>query len=259
MDKKKLILFPILLLTLTACGEDLANAMNFNDYRSTVFAENMYTTWPTELANVEATTEYDVGSSNVVKGFTNLHTEDYEAYASDVFGSDYAAANKLSAIDPAVAYGYPSKLFDGILHCFDAVRSTKSRFQLEPEGFGYHFPHEMYTDDYVGLFLKSGADTDNGGIHITDIAAHLSFYVLNDATERYHKYQFNFTATGLPTSDYPDFYGFYFDDVLGASSTVLQGTQAVSFTYEVLDAVQSSDATHAVFMYELLLPNSTWR
>jgi len=258
MNKKKLLLFPILLLTLTACGEDLANAMNFNDFRSNVFAENMYTVWPSELANVEAVTNYDVGT-NVISGFIHLHTEDYEAYSSDVYGSDYAAANKLSAIDSSVAYGYPSKLFDGILHCFDAVRSTKSRFQLQPEGFGYRFPHEMYSDDYVGLFLKSGADTDNGGIHIKDIAAHLSFYVLNDATEQYHQYQFNFTVSELPESDYPYFYGFYFEDVLGASSTILQATQAVSFTYEILDVVQSSDETHAVFMYEMLLPNSTWR
>lgn len=256
---KKVIILPFLLLTLVSCGEDLANAQNYGDYRSNIFSENMYTVWPDTIKDVESTSVHAIDSDHLVTTVQGLDGDDVAGYETDTYGSDFAASHKLSLTDPDVAYGYTSKLFDGILHCYDAVRSTKSRLQLMPQGFGYKFPREMWSYDYVGLFLKSGADTENGGAPISKIAAHLSFYVLNDETSKFIEHRFDFVIDGLVTSDSPEFYGFYFEDGLVASPVALQGAQAVSFTYEVLDATQSSDATHAVFMYELLLPNSTWR
>ncbi len=258
MKKWKLLALPLVALSLTACGEDLDNALNIGDYRSDIFSENMYSVWPSELSDVESTATHLVDSDHLITGFTNLDEEDYGPYADDQFGSDFSAANKLSATDSDVAYGFTSKLFDGILHCFDAVRSTKSRLQLPPEGFGYAFPHEMWTQDYVGLFLKSGADTIAGGSYISDATFHLSFYVLNDTTQNYIEHRFDFTIEGIVNTDYPEFYGFYFEDIL-VEPNVLQGTQAVSLTYEIMDAVISPAGTQAIFVYELLLPNSTWR
>lgn len=257
MKKWKLLALPLLALSLTACGEDLANAMDIGDYRSDVFSENMYSVWPEDLEHVESTTDYDVGSS-LVTDFSSLDYEDYGAYADDIYGSSFAEANKLSATDSAVAYGFTSKLYDGILHCFDAVRNTKSRLQLPSEGFGYMFPHEMWTQNYVGLFMKSGADTDAGGAHIIDASFHLSFYVLNDNTQKFKAYQFNFTVEDIVSSDYPQFYGFYFEDIIG-TSPILQGTKAVSLTYDIVAPAPTAEGTQAIFLYELLLPNSSWR
>lgn len=258
MKKWKLLVLPLVALSLTACGEDLDNALNIGDYRSDLFSENMYKVWPTELSDVESTVTHTVSSEDLITGFMHLDSSDYQAYASDIYGSDFAAANKLSATDPDVAYGFTSKLFDGILHCFDAVRSTKSRLQLTESGFGYAFPHEMWTQDYVGLFIKSGADTEAGGTYIENATVHLSFYVLNDITHRYIEHRFDMTLEGIVATDYPQFYGFYFEEILGTPN-ILQGTQAVSVTYDILDPTVSPEGTHALFLYEMLLPNSTWR
>ncbi len=258
MKKWKLLALPLVALSLTACGEDLANAMDIDDYRSDIFAENMYSVWPDELLQIEETRTFTIMDETIKTGVSSLDVEDSGAYASDPFGSDFAEANKLSATDSAVSYGFTSKLFDGILHCFDAVRNTKSRLQLPEEGFGYVFPHEMWSQDYVGLFLKSGADTDAGGSQIIKAAFHLSFYVLNDTNQNFNEVRFDFSIDHIVDRDYPEFYGFYFEDVIG-TLPVLQGTKAVSLTYEIEDPAPTAEGTQAIFLYELLLPNSSWR
>ncbi len=258
MKKWKLLALPLVALSLTACGEDLDNAMDIDDYRSDIFAENMYSVWPDQLLQIEETRTFTILDESIKTGVSSLDAEDSGAYVDDPFGSDFAVANKLSAIDSDVSYGFTSKLFDGILHCFDAVRNTKSRLQLPEEGFGYVFPHEMWGQDYVGLFLKSGADTDSGGTYITKAAFHLSFYVLNDTNQNFNEVRFDFTLDNIVSSDYPQFYGFYFEDVIG-TLPVLQGTKAVSLTYDITTPAPTAEGTQAIFVYELLLPNSSWR
>ena len=127
MKKWKLLAFPLVALSLTACGEDLANAMDIDDYRSDIFAENMYSVWPDELLQIEETRTFTIMDETIKTGVSSLDVEDSGAYASDPFGSDFAEANKLSATDSAVSYGFTSKLFDGILHCFDEARAVVCR------------------------------------------------------------------------------------------------------------------------------------
>ena len=62
----------------------------------------------------------------------------------------------------------------------------------------------------------------------------------------------------LRGTDFPQFYGFYFSDI---NTVNLAGTTAVSLTYEIIDgaAAASNPDLTALFIYELMLPRSTWR
>jgi hypothetical protein len=262
--KRQHLLIGIALVALTSCGQDVRLALDRSTYHTDVFAENMYedTVLETSLApaNLASTQTYAVDSTDVVGGVTNLKTADryYEddTGTREVNDEIYATTKKLSLTLPDVKYGFESKLFDGILHCSDAVRVSKSRLQLRETGFGYFFPETISSLNHVGLYLKAGADTFLGGVYITDLRVHVSFYI--PTGNQFAKHEFTFEVTGVRRSDFPEFYGFYFEDVTGAPS--LAGATAISVTYDILDAAAESsnhDYT-AIFLYELLLPKSVW-
>ncbi len=260
----KHLLIGIALIALTSCGQDVALALDRNTYHTDVFADNMYedTVLQTELSpeRIAATYSYPIASDDVIEGVSNLKTAD--RYYNDGTGARevndevYATTKKLSLTLPDVKYGFESKLFDGILHCSDAVRISKSRLQLRESGFGYLFPKTISSLNHVGLYLKAGADTYLGGVYITDLRVHVSFYVPTGS--QYVKHAFTFEVSGVRRSDFPQFYGFYFEDVAGAPS--LTGATAVSVTYDILDAAaENSDHDYtAIFLYELMLPKSVW-
>jgi hypothetical protein len=110
------------------------------------------------------------------------------------------------------------------------------------------------------VYLKGGADTFNGGVHIYELRTHLSFYVESSTSGKFIKNEFVFEITGLRTSDYPQFYGFYFDQI-ALTPNALVGASAISLTYEILDVAASASpiGTTGVFCYEIMLPKSTWQ
>ncbi|MFA5235331.1 MAG: hypothetical protein WC399_00545 [Bacilli bacterium] len=262
--KTKRLLIGIALIALTSCGQDVALAMDRTTYHTDVFSNNMYddTVMETRLSpeHIASTQTYPVDGADVFEGVAELKTAD--RYYNDGTGTRevndefYATTKKLSLTLPEIKYGFESKLFDGILHCSDAVRISKSRLQLRESGFGYVFPKAITSLDHVGLYLKAGADTYLGGVYITDLRVHVSFYV--PTGDQYAKHEFTFDVAGVRRSDFPELYGFYLDDVAGAPS--LNGATAVSVSYDILD-VAAENSNHdytAIFLYELLLPKSVW-
>ena len=251
-----------LLFALTSCGQDVALALGKNVYNEGFFADNMYqdTVLTTTLApaNIAQMTSFDIDDNDVIVGVAGLRDADRMHNGNQITDDVYAQTNKLSNTLSQVKYGFESKLFDGILHCSDAIRLSKSRLQIRTSGFGYVFPESLATVNHAGLYLKAGADTSGGGVYISDARIHLSFYVpVTEAT--YHQYRFSFNVNGIRRSDFPQLYGFYFDET--AIGDDLAGATAFGVTYEILDAagLASDPDLTGIFVYEMLLPNSTWQ
>lgn len=259
------MLIGLSVITLAACGQDVATALDRNLYHTQLFSDNMYvdTVLGSQLAptNIASTSTYNVAPEKLVTGVANLKAADrfYDNNGTPTIVNDdiYSTTNKLSLTLPEIKYGFESKLYDGILHCSDAVRISKSRLQLQASGYGYVFPRALTSLDHVGLYLKAGADTYLGGVKITDVRVNLSFYVPT-ALNQYVQHVFQFDVFGLRGTDFPQFYGFYFNDV---SSVNLAGANAYSVTYQILDApaANSNTALTALFVYEMLLPKSVWQ
>jgi len=259
--KNKYSLIGLSLFVLVSCGQDVAYALDRTTYHTDVFADNMYqdTVLTSTLAPeyIASTTIYAVNQDNLIAGVANLKEAD-RMYNNAVINDDvFMKNNKLSQTLPELKYGFESKLFDGMLHCSDAIRVSKSRLQLQESGFGYVFPNTLTSGTFTGLYIKAGADTLSGGVYISDVKVSLSFYEPLDAIN-FAKHEFQMEIASVRRSDFPQFYGFYFDDV--ASGFSLDGVTAFSVTYDILDAAASASNPHytALFVYEMVIAKSVW-
>lgn len=263
MKNNRISLLALGLLTLTSCGQQVSLVYDRVTYHTSVFADNMYedTYLTNELKpNIIATFTYLINSEDVVVGVSNLKSEDLVLDDNTPLNDDnFAKTYKLSKNLPSLGYGFESKLFDGILYCTDAVRLSKSRLQLRPSGMGHPFSKALTTYDYTGVFMKAGADTNAGAAKITDLQVVLTYYVTNDENQ-YTAHRFVYPVSALRQSDFPQFYGFYFEDT-PVTSTTLENAVAFSFEYEIIneEALNSPENLTGIFFYELLLPNATWR
>jgi len=263
--KRTYFLVGVSLVALVSCGRDVASALDRNIYHTQLFSDNMYVDTVIESLftpeKIATTNTYVVASDKLVTGVANLKTSDrfYDNNGTPTLINDdvYSTNNKLSLTLPDVKYGFESKLYDGILFCTDAVRISKSRLQLQESGYGYVFPKTLTSVDHVGLYLKAGADTYLGGVKITDLRINLSFYVPTSGNQ-FAAHTFQMDVLGLPSTNFPQFYGFYFSDV---GSVNLSGASAYSLTYEILDAAAAASDKEltALFIYEMLLPKSVWQ
>ena len=263
MKKIKSLILPIGLLVLTSCGQQVSLIYDRSLYHTNIFADNMYQdTYLTNVlkSRVTTTNRYLLDAQDVIVGVANLRSEDLiledETQVND---DNFARTFKLSNTLPALNYGFESKLFDGILYCTDAVRLSKSRLQLTPSGMGHAFSKQLQSYKYTGVFMKAGADTNAGASKITDLNTILTYYVDN-GNNTLTAHQFVYPVSNLRQSDFPQFYGFYFEDTL-VTSTTLQNAFAFSFEYEILNeaALNSPANLTGIFFYELLLPQASWR
>jgi hypothetical protein len=263
MKKIKSLFLPIGFLVLTSCGQQVALVYDRGTYHTNVFADNMYQdTYLTNILKPRVTTtmRYTIEAEDVVVGVTGLESDDLLLDSeTEVNDDNFAQTFKLSNTLPALNYGFESKLFDGILYCTDAVRLSKSRLQLQPSGMGHAFSKQLQTYNYTGVFMKAGADTNAGAAKITDLNTILTYYIDN-GNNTLTAHQFVYPVSNVRQSDYPQFYGFYFEDAQ-VTSTTLQNTFAFSFEYEILneDALNSPSELTGIFFYELLLPQTSWR
>jgi hypothetical protein len=169
----------------------------------------------------------------------------------DANGDDFALNNKLSLALPALANGFESKLFDGILYCTDAVRLSKSRLQLLPTGMGYRFPKPIRSSvtNTLGLFMKAGADTNGGASHIRELVVQFSLYQV--AESGYQRITIDLEIQDLVPSFYPGYYQ------VTLPEGMLTNTIGFSLTYTIVNPIPASDleTLTGIFLYEVLLPS----
>jgi hypothetical protein len=269
MKIKMLALLSLSVIVMASCGQDVAQAIDFGAYNTGTFANNMFndTTIKEELgpSNIDSTHEYDVASNLVLTNIGDLREGDSDVpdVQDRLLPTNYdkhAYHHRLSSSMPELQYGFKSKIFDGILYCWSGFRTTTSRLQLKSgldEGVGFIFPKQLDDFEYAIIYLKGGADTNGGGVPITSITLHLSYYVLND-NDLYTQHTFKIAISTISHFGNPDFYAFYFDEVLN-DIDVIKGASAISLEYEIVSPLPAGDLDlTSIFLYEFLMPNSVW-
>ena len=168
MNKKNLIVLPLIALLLTGCKDKVKELYVGNAYASTDFLENYYDTWNEDLkTKVSSQVVYDMpfegslhgsqtGKFNVdadqktaqgiTPSLTYVKVEDqmnpgnkdlldwYHDTPVEDKGVGYGPTKNLSTIDKSFAYGYLSKLYDGRIQCDGYYQ--RSRVQMNDKGYG---------------------------------------------------------------------------------------------------------------------------
>ena len=291
---KLLVLFPALVLS--SCGYGLKQTYKGIPYASTVFAENYYNVWNKDINPYgsnhkisETGTEIELNEQDhtFVK-FNSQEFRDCEANWNDYIydidleenrptgttGTLYGQDVKLSALDDSFKYGVESKLFDGQLFCNGGFQN--SRVQVEPtnqgneKGFGILFKKECARASYFMMNFKSSVTHNDGsydGIgtdHTSNVKLHINFYVKNDSGYKCVPvtYVVNNVKTNMSENhnNYTCF-GFRLDRIFeNLNSTRIAG---FSLQYEKLSDTYSAahpeeNTLHAIMLYEVSFPHSTW-
>lgn len=199
----------------------------------------------------------------------------------------YGAKHNMSSIDELFKYNVTSKLFDGRLFC--GGEFEKARVQIAPvnnigdepnlkDGFGRLFKKELRTADYFAINFKCSVDykTDKSLVlpaHKCSIKLKLSFFLKNETgytqsianitlnkVDSTHDYRAPCnTGDADRESDYM-FIGFKLKS--SESDSYLDITRCVgfSFQYELIEDeyVSAHNLGHAILLYEVLFPHSTW-
>lgn len=178
----------------------------------------------------------------------------------------YGPSYKLNRTDNIFSYGYISKLFDGNMFCNSLFQL--SRVQLNEKGFGVIFDKEMVNNaPYLALNFKAAVNEKNGeriGPHLSDIKFTFSFYSKSGSS--FSETKFIFDLDDVPTNplEMHDNSAYTFL-VLPLAEYNLSRVAGFSMSYElendtVIDGAVDKDAyQYALMLYEIFLPNSSWR
>lgn len=291
---KLLLLFPALVLS--SCGYGLKQTYKGIPYASSVFAENYFNEWNKEINPfsdknkiVSTSTEMVLGEEDhTFSSFNSQQFRDCEAnwntynYIIDLEDNRPANDNsilygqdvKLSAIDDSFKYGVESKLFDGQLFCNGGFEN--SRVQVEPtnqgeqKGFGLLFKKECARASYFMMNFKACVTREDGSYNgvIKDgkskIVLHINFYVKGESGYKCVPVSYTLDNVFTNMSEYHNNYtcfGFRLDRLFdNLNSTRIAGLsvqyEKVSDTYS--DANPSEKTMHALWLYEISFPHSSW-
>lgn len=236
-------------MLLTACGADVAAVYSRNQFQTNEYAENHYV--DTVIASTFAPA--NIAFANTITYPVNDVRKTIPTTSEDPNGDQFALNEKLAKAMPSIAYGFESKLFDGILFCTDAQRLSKSRLQLLPSGVGYVFPKSLQTYSTLGLFMKAGADTDQGGEKIVDLDVTVSLY--RNTNQGWEQFSLIIPVRNLVQSNFPGYYE------ITLPATLLVGVSGFSLTYTIVNPVPATELASltGLFLYEVLFPGATWR
>ena len=287
-------LFKLLLiapsLAITACGYGLKEIYNGVPYTSGDFMKNYYSIWNDKInpykdnnkitdkrEEMALTDENIIFTSTKDATFETLEPN-YEEYVyyydiyepeGDAVGKKpYGPAVKLSYYDDSFRYGVIGKLFDGQLFCNGYY--ANARVQVKPgrgNGFGALFSKECNDATYMMMNFKCSlvtATNQNLGGGTSDIKLIISLIYKNESGYTY--VPVTYSLEGVPTNSGDAFnssnrfnayvcFGFSLEKI-GADRLI-----GFSFEYEKIDDSFISiteEKYHAVMLYEVSFPHTTW-
>lgn len=268
MNKKiiKVMLFAPT-LALTACGYGLKEIYDGNLYNSPVWENNYYRTWDSGMKEIKGSERYINNDDLPFFSFsdTNFKLEEPDITLADTYSEDsasYSMSNSLSKVDDSFKEGYVSKLFDGKLYCWGRYETV--RVQIDESGFGTMFSKEMVKGDYFLIHFKSELDfKSNKEIsipgHQDDITLNIGFYYKSDTGYKMETLKYDFKKINTNYGEAMDYVAFGFS-LKNINTERLCG---VSVTYklnkESYNEKEGTDLAHALFIYEIMMPKSTWR
>jgi hypothetical protein len=176
------------------------------------------------------------------------------------YGDDY----KMNNIDPDFKQGYLSKLYDGWMFC--GGRYQLARVQIDESGFGTVFNKQSgsLVNSYFAINFKASNDyTDSENpvsAHFSDLLMKVSFYCRND--DKFDKVTYTYPLYNVPCNfsdikcyDTYTFFGFKIN------SNIIKNLQGYSIEYDLIkdEYTEEKALDHSLMLYEVVLPNSTWR
>ena len=185
-------------------------------------------------------------------------------------GVGFGPTKNLTTIDKSFAYGYLSKLYDGRIQCDGYYQ--RSRVQLNDVGYGASFPKQLESAKYIALAMRGGTTCQRSFFQPVTLTLNLSLYSYDFNTKTYTQHLYKITNCPVITnsSGHTELVSFYFKDTpLGK---VPENVTAMSLTFEIeneeygnLTANVDDFKAHpekslfALMLYEVLIPDSTWR
>ena len=292
---KFLLIVPSLFIT--ACGYGLKEIYNGIPYTSGDFFKNYYSDWddrinPYKEGKNQITSlkeEYELDNDDLVFSSYNDATfamneakaDEYVYYfdlstpekTDSAYGKKpYGPAVKLSNYDDSFRYGVVGKLFDGQLF-FNGYYAA-ARVQVKPgrgNGFGALLSKECNNASYMMLNFKCSLVTEtnqNLGVGTSDLKLIISLVF---KTNNGYIYQpVTYTLPGVPTNSGDAFnssgrynayrcFGFNLENILDS----VDSDRLIGFTFEYEKLADSFDTVtdekyHAVMLYEVSFPHTTW-
>ncbi len=252
-----------LVFVLTACGKDLQEVFDGDEYNDPVFVNNYYRECPDVFESVEPIVE-TLNPGEYVRTYESATKNYYDEDMSKLdYTSSYAENKKLSLIDDSFKIGYVSKLFDGQMFCNGDFQL--SRIQIDDEGFGMMFAKEMYDYDYFALNFKAAADNPDGSHvspHYSHVVLYITFYMRSGVN--YNALKVEIDLDNIPTNmterNNNDTYVFLAFKLKSLSQS-LKRMCGIKINYEFKSddyKDKDNDINYALMLYELLLPNSYW-
>lgn len=254
MNKRIIYLLTISLL-LSACG---SNGVNGDYDHSSDWNKNYYGEWSDGMKKIARNDVYLTDSSAIFKSFGDEEfkkafpdAEKYSLYSEDEatgFGMHFKTTN----YHQSFGNGYLSKLHDGRMICLG--RYEKVRVQVGQQGFGTMLPVKGNEGDYFSIYYKSALDfkskDSSPSTHTSVYNLKITLYKENFATTYVYK------MTDYSTNaDIYHIFGFKIDGGLN-------GVCGYSIEYDLIsdefNDVTGKRLSHALFVYEIFMPNSTW-
>ena len=287
---KLLLIAPSILLT--SCGYGLKEVYDGIPYCSPIFEENYYKIWnkrinPYDSGNsiTETKDEYKLNderdnvfisiNDNTFKNCDErwaTYTYEYDREVEDMpegtvmYGPTVAMIN----LDNSFRYGVVSKLFDGQMFCNGDFQ--KSRTQVEPtnknqgNGFGALLSKEMAESSYFMMnfkcaVVKANGDTVDSHIY-SSLVLKIGFYLKNN--NGYTYVPLTYHIDNVPTNS-GDSHSSSSYRCFGFSLEHIPHDRLVGFSiqYEKISDDYSEthpeeETLHAIMLYEVSFPYSTW-
>lgn len=198
----------------------------------------------------------------------------------------YGPAVSLGKIDKSFKYGVASKLFDGQMFCNGDYQNSRTQVgssnKSKYSGFSVKFDKECTYSEYFMMNFKCSIVTDenqNLGFYLSDLTLNLGFYLKNN--NGYTYVPVTYDIVDVPTNSGDDHFlppfsgrltsyvcfGFKLHSMDNDNLLDLTRLAGVSFEYKLNSVHKKSgevfDTTpdnvhHAIMLYEMSLPHSTW-
>ena len=285
---KFLLIVPSLFVT--ACGYGLKEIYDGVPYTSGDFFKNYYSVWdnrinPYKDGNMITSKEdkIELGSDNLV--FTSVQETNFEfnevdadkyvyyydlsTPEGDVAGkAPYGPSVKLSNYDDSFRYGVIGKLFDGQMFCNGYY--ANARVQVKPgrgNGFGTLFSKECDNASYMMMNFKCSSVTETRqDLTRGESTIKLIISLIYKNQTGYTYLPITYTVENVPTNSGDSFnstgrYSAY--TCFGFSMKKLPTNRLIGFTFEyekVSDNIDGhgEETYHAVMLYEVSFPHTTW-
>ena len=286
---KLLLIAPSLILT--SCGYGLKEIYNGVPYNGSFF-DNYYSVWndsinpyktdKNKITSLKDERELDLNGDKVFTSTNDtnfdaneVHADEYVYYCdlADPEGDDvgklpYGPAVKLANYDDSFRYGVIGKLFDGQMFCNGYY--ANARVQVKPgrgNGFGTLFSKECNNATYMMMNFKCSVVTDSSQdlpSGQSEIKLIVSLIYKNESGYTY--VPVTYTLSNVPTNsgDAANSNSRFNKYVcFGFSLEHFEYDRLIGFSFEYEKISDSYTAItdpkyHAVMLYEVSFPHTTW-